>query len=74
MADGSARGLALRLTWAEIDERRAMVPALAPTRGEPLWAGEPTRLALEWDGPAFAEIEPSSGSVVSVGNVEHAHG
>jgi hypothetical protein len=67
MADGSARGL----TWAEIDERRAVVPALAPTRGEPLRAGEPTRLALEWDGPAFAEIEPSSGSVVAVGNVEH---
>lgn len=66
MADGTTRGL----TWAEIDERRAVVPALAPTRGDPLWAGEPTRLALEWDGFAFAEIDPKSGEVVEFGSAE----
>lgn len=43
--------------------------ALQPIAGEGLREDEPTRLALEWDGPRWAEIEPRSGYVVAVGEV-----
>lgn len=58
------------MTYAEMDEQRAGVPALKPTPGGPLDRSRPTRLPLEWDGQRWAARDPASGYVLEVGGVD----
>lgn len=45
--------------------------ALGTGDGEPL--PRPTRLALEWDGPRWAETDPATGYTLFVGCAPEAH-